>query len=440
VTLRELGNALSKAIAKIRRATFVDRKLVKEVIRDIQRALLYADVEAKLVLGLSRRVEERALKEEVPPGFTRRDVVLKVVYEELVNLLGGEKVAKVDIEKGKPYVLMLVGIQGCGKTTSAAKIALFYKRRGYKVGLVCADNFRPAALEQLKQLASQIGVPVYGREGMDPVRIAKEGVEYFEREGCDLIIIDTAGRHKEERSLLREMKELAEEIKPSEVMLVLDSTMGKQAGPQAKAFNEATPIGSIMLTKLDGAAKGGGALAAVVATGAKIKFIGNGEKVGDLEPFEPPSFVNRLLGMGDLATLAKRVKESYALSKGAVERILKGELTLLDLKEQLLAMRKMGPLSKILESIPGYKRLTPENVKLGEEKIKKWLAALDSMTKEELLKPSIIDRSRIRRIARGAGIQVREVRELLSTYLRMKKYVRRLSRGDLRRLTKLLGQ
>jgi len=439
MTVKDLGAALSRVLSKIRRATLVDRKLVREVIKDIQRALLYADVEARLVLEISRKIEERAFKEEVPPGFTRRDVVLKVVYEELINLLGGEVRPQVEIGEKRPHVIMLVGIQGSGKTTSAAKLASFYKRRGYKVGLVCADNFRPAALEQLRQLAAEVGVPVYGKPGADPVKVAKEGVDAFREEGYDLIIIDTAGRHKEEKGLLNEMRKLSEAISPDEVILVLDSTMGKQAGAQARAFNEATPIGSILLTKLDGAAKGGGALAAVVATGAKVKFIGNGEKVEDLEVFDPPSFVSRLLGMGDLAALIKAMKERGALSKELTERMLSGEFTLLDLKEQLVAMRRMGPLSKILELLPGSRGVSPEVAKLSEERVKRWLAALNSMTKEELLKPSIINRSRLKRIAKGSGLPVKDVKELLSTYNNMRKYMKRLSKRDIRRLSRLLG-
>ncbi|RLE73714.1 MAG: signal recognition particle protein Srp19, partial [Thermoprotei archaeon] len=263
MTLASLREGLSKAIAKIRRAPYVDEKLVKEVVRDIQRALLKADVDVRLVLSLSKTLERRLREEHPPPGFTRRDLALKVVYEELLKLLGGEKRFELAITK-RPYVVMLVGIQGSGKTTSAAKLAYYLKRKGYRVGLVCADNFRPGAAEQLRQLGEKVGVPVCAPlDAPSAVEMARRGVERLVREGCDVIIIDTAGRHKEESSLLKEMREMADAIRPDEIMLVLDATMGKTAGAHARAFHEATPIGSIFLTKLDGAARGGGALAAI---------------------------------------------------------------------------------------------------------------------------------------------------------------------------------
>jgi len=281
--LEELRKALRKFIG----STKSYERAVDDFIRDLQRVLIRADVNVRVVFNLSKRIRERALKEEPPPGVLRRDWFIKIVYEELTKLFGGEKEPKVDIEK-KPYILMLVGIQGSGKTTSAAKLALFYKRKGHRVGLVCADTFRPAAYEQLKQLGNKIGVEVYGNPRIkDSTKLALEGVSYFKGKGYDLVIIDTAGRHKEEKGLLEEMKQIAEKVKPNEIMLVLDATIGQQALPQAKAFHEATPIGSIMIAKLDGTAKGGGALSAVVATGAKIKFIGTGEDVKEIEVFNP---------------------------------------------------------------------------------------------------------------------------------------------------------
>ncbi|RLE90204.1 MAG: signal recognition particle protein [Thermoprotei archaeon] len=432
--LKSLSKSLIRAIDILRRATFVDRRIVKETIREIQRALLMADVDVRLVLELSRKIEKRVFEEDPPPGFTRRDIALKAVYEELLELLGGSKVTVTPTPSKFPYTIMLVGIQGSGKTTTAAKLAYFYKKKGFSVGLICADNYRPAALVQLKQLGDKVGVEVYGNPRLNPVEIAKRGIEYFKKKGKQIIIIDTAGRHKEERGLIEEMRKLAETIRPSEVMMVIDSTIGRQAGPQAAVFSKATPIGSIFLAKLDGSAKGGGAIAAIVATNAKIKFIGTGEDVSEIEVFNPQSFINRLLGLGDLQYLVKRLEEAKLSERIKLERIVSGKITLLDFREMLESMQSFGPLSKFLESIPGLKRIDEKVVSIGEEKIKRWRAILNSMTKEELLNPSIIDRSRSRRIAKGAGVTLKDVKDLLKSYSQMKKMQRALSKRDLRRI------
>lgn len=439
--LEELRNALRKFIGSPKSY----ERAVGEFIRDLQRILIKADVNVKVVFSLSKKIRERALKEEPPPGVLRRDWFIKIVYEELTKLFGGEKEPKVDIDK-KPYVLMLVGIQGSGKTTSAAKLALYYKRRGYRVGLVCADTFRPAAYEQLKQLGSKIGVEVYGNlREKDSVKIALEGVRYFKGKGYDLIIIDTAGRHKEEKGLLKEMKQIAEKIKPNEIMLVLDATIGQQALAQAKAFHETTPIGSIMIAKLDGTAKGGGAISAVVATGAKIKFIGTGEDVKEIETFNPPSFVSRILGLGDVKGLVEKIKqieEREELEKRQMKMLTTGKITMSDIYHQIKALRKMGPLSKILQLIPGIGLTLPidsQQIKITEEKMDKWLAIIQSMTYDELVKPEKIDKSRMRRIAIGSGTSIDDVKELLTYYKMMNRMLKQIKRrkGIFRRFPKI---
>ena len=438
--LEELRKALRKFIG----STKSYERAVDDFIRDLQRVLIRADVNVRVVFNLSKKIRERALKEEPPPGVLRRDWFIKIVYEELTKLFGGEKEPKIDIEK-KPYVLMLVGIQGSGKTTSAAKLALFYKRKGYRVGLICADTFRPAAYEQLKQLGSKIGVEVYGNpEIKDSIKLALEGVKYFKSKGYDLIIIDTAGRHKEEKGLLEEMKKIAEKVKPNEIMLVLDATIGQQALPQAKAFHEATPVGSIMVAKLDGTAKGGGAISAVVATGAKIKFIGTGEDVREIEVFNPPSFVSRILGLGDIKGLVERIRqieEREELEKRQMKILATGKITMRDIYQQIKALRKMGPLSKIIQLIPGMGLTLPldsQQIKLTEEKMEKWLAIIQSMTYDELEKPEKIDKSRIKRIAIGSGTSVDDVKELLTYYKMMNKMLKQFKRrkGVFRHLLK----
>ncbi|MBS7660205.1 MAG: signal recognition particle protein Srp54 [Candidatus Bathyarchaeia archaeon] len=428
MALERLGSSLHEALKKIFKAAVVDEAAIKELIRDVQRALLQADVNVKLVLEISKRIEDRAIKEKVPPGISRREHIIKVLYEELTRFLG-EKPVPLKVEPGKRKVVMLVGIQGSGKTTVAAKLARYYQKRGLKTALICADTYRPGAFEQLQQLANRIGVPVYGDpKSKQPVKIALEGLERFKN--YDLVIIDTAGRHKEEQELIKEMKALEDKIKPDEVILVIDGTIGQQAMVQAKAFSEATSIGSIIVTKLDGSARGGGALSAVAAIGAPIKFIGTGEKIDDIEPFVPSRFVGRLLGMGDLETLLEKVKEAEVkVPEKKAKAILSGKFTLTDMYEQFEAMRKMGPFQKILKMLPGMSYNVPdEMLEVAENKLEKWRVIIQSMTPEERENPKIINSSRIRRIARGSGTSEKDVKELLKQYVLMRRMLKALRR------------
>ncbi|PCN49986.1 signal recognition particle protein [Candidatus Geothermarchaeota archaeon ex4572_27] len=438
--LGKLSEALRAAISKFLGAPIADERAVRELIRDVQRALLQGDVNVELVLSLTRRVEEEALKSKPPPGITRRELALKAVYEELIRLLGGRP-SELRLDPKRLNVVMMVGVQGSGKTTSAAKLALFLKRRGFKPVLICADNYRPAAYEQLAQLGQRIGVPVLGGDRRrSPIELAREGVEAARRMGANVAIIDTAGRHKDEGSLMEEMRRMAEAVKPDEVMLVIDATIGQQAKAQAEAFNRTVKVGSIFLTKLDGAAKGGGALSAVAATGATIKFVGLGEDVDEIQLFDPRRFVNMLLGMGDLEALVEKVREAEVKpEKKTVEALLTGRFTLKDMLEQLESLRKLGPLRKVFELIPGLSlKLPPEAMEVAEEKLEKWSAALKSMTREEMERPEIINRSRIRRIARGSGVDPRDVKELIEQFNAMRRVMRQLVRRG-RKLSALLG-
>ncbi|WP_440058940.1 signal recognition particle protein Srp54 [Thermogladius sp. 4427co] len=404
---------------------------VNEFIKELQKELIRSDVNVKLVFELTKRIRERALGEKPPPGLTRKDWFLSIVYEELVKLFGGSEKPQVKPPL-KPWVILLVGLQGSGKTTTAGKLAFFYKLEGYRVGLVAADTFRPAAYEQLKMLGEQAGVPVYGEPGSrDAVGIAVRGVGYFRDRGFDIIIIDTAGRHHREEDLLEEMEEIAKSVKPNEVMLVLDASVGQQAYEIASKFHSRTPIGSIVVTKLDGTAKGGGALSAVAATGARIKFIGTGEKIDELEVFNPKSFVARIMGLGDIESLLERVKKAkIELSEKDVEDIIEGRVNMRIVYKQLVSLRKMGPLKKILEMIPGLQVKTPFEIdsRVLEEKMDKWIAAINSMTYEELDNPDIIDRDRIRRIAYGAGVDPEDVKLLLKQYQALKSLSKQLKR------------
>ncbi|MEM2369414.1 MAG: signal recognition particle protein Srp54 [Candidatus Bathyarchaeia archaeon] len=431
MVLDKLGSSLYESLKKVFGASIVDENVVRELIRDLQRALLQADVNVKLVLDLSKRIEERALKEKVPPGIPRKEHIIKVVYEEIVRLLG-EKPVPLNIKPGKRSVIMLVGVQGSGKTTTAAKLARFLQKRGFKTALICADTFRAGALAQLSQLATQINVPVYGDEKKkNPVEVVIDGLKRFE--DYDVVIIDTAGRHKDEKSLIEEMKVMQETIKPDEVIMVIDGTIGQQAAVQAKAFHETTPLGSIIVAKLDGSARGGGALSAVAATGAPIKFIGVGEKIDDVEVFDPPSFVGRLLGMGDLKGLIEKVKEAeLKVPERRAKAMLSGKFTLMDMYEQIEAMRSVGPFSRVLKMLPGLGYEIPEDVaNIAEEKLKKWRVIIQSMTPEERENPQMINASRVRRIARGSGTSEKDVKDLLNQYMWMRRMMKTLRRKGL---------
>jgi len=426
LVLDKLGSSLYDALRKVIRAPVVDEALVKELIRDFQRALLQADVNVQLVMELSQNIERRALKEELPPGISRREHVVKVVYDELTRFVG-EKQQEIRIQPGKQNVLMLVGIQGSGKTTTAAKLARYYQKRGLRTGLITSDTFRPGAYDQLKQLAEQIKVDFYGEpEAKDPAALASRGVDRFN--GYEVVILDTSGRHKEEKGLIEEMQRIASAVKPQEIVLVLDGTIGQQASAQAHAFKEATDVGSIIVSKLDGTARGGGALSGVAATGAPIKFIGTGEKIEDLEPFVPSRFIGRLLGMGDIDGLIAKVKEAdIEPSEKDVYKMLSGKFNLQDMYDQFEAMRKMGPIQKIISMVPGLGYQLPESeLENAEERLDRWKVIIQSMTVEEKEDPHIINASRIKRIARGSGTKESEIRELIKQYDAMRKMLKQL--------------
>jgi signal recognition particle subunit SRP54 len=432
MVLDKLGRALHGALQKLTKTTHVDKRAIKELVKDIQRALLQADINVQIVLELTKRIEKRALEEKLPSGMTRKEHVIKIVYEELSTLMG--RPAQLQLKPGQPTVLLMVGLQGCGKTTSVAKLATHFKKRGFKVGIICADTFRPGAYEQLSQLGEQVGVPVFGDpKAKDSIKLAKQGVERFKREGFELIIVDSAGRHRHEKALMEEMRKIAKNVKPDEVMLVVDGTLGQQTKDQAAAFKDATDIGSILVTKLDGTAKGGGALSAVAATSAPIKFIGVGEHVEDLEPFVPERFVARLLGMGDIETLLKRIEETARaeeIKPAEMKAILAGKMTLRDVYEQLEMLSKMGPLKKVLQMVPGLGMAVPdEQMRVGEEKLKRFKIIMQSMTPEELENPRLLNASRVRRVARGSGTSESDVKELLRQYELMRKLIKTMIKG-----------
>ncbi len=428
MVLDDLSDSLKGTLKKIVNAVYVDSKLIKEIVRDIQRALLQADVNVKLVLELSKKIEKRALQEKPPAGMSNREHVIRIVYEELANILGAARELPI-----KKQVIMMVGLYGMGKTTTCGKLATYFKKKGLRPVLIAGDVHRPAAYEQLKQIAEQVKVPFYGdKKEKDAVEVVKNGINKFKRT-VDVIIVDTAGRHKLEDELIDEMKEIFKATKPDEKLLVIDAAIGQQAGPQAKAFHDAVGITGIVLTKLDGTAKGGGALSAAAEVGAPIVFIGTGEHPGDFEKFDPTGFISRLLGMGDIKALLEKAEESLKGkdAEKTARRIMSGKFTLHDMYDQMDMISGMGSLRKIADmlpgSLPGKNKIKDEDMEDTEEKLRKFKVIMDSMTDEEMNNPNIIRASRIKRIARGAGVENKNVKELLKYYNVMRRTMKGLS-------------
>ena len=438
--LDSLREGLQAAVRKLVGTNVVDEKAVKEFVRDLQRTLIQSDVNVRIALEVSERVQKRALEEKAPGGVTKKDQIVSILYEELARLLGGE--GGLQLNKDKTNILVMLGVQGSGKTTVTAKLARFYSKRGFKVGVVAADTFRPGAVAQLKTLAASSGVDVYSDEKeKDAVKIAKEGRKQFEGTKS-LVIIDTAGRHKEEKGLLQEMKEVVGGVKPDATILVIDGTIGQQCYNQALAFHQAAPVGGIIVTKLDGAAKGGGALAASAATGARIFFIGTGERIDDLEEFVPTRFVGRLLGMGDLKALMDMVRDADVIvDERMTQRMMSGKMTMNDLLVQFDQMKKFGSMKKLLERIPGFSgQVDSKELDKAEDRVKVYKSIIQSMTEEEKTDPERINSSRLRRIAKGSGRTDKDVRELLARYKQMKSLVKTSKGRELRQMMRRLGE
>ena len=435
MVLDNLGKSIRKTLKKIAKANTVDEKLVKEVVRDLQRALISADVNVKLALEMSKKVEKRALEEEPPPGKSAREHVIRIIYEELVAILGEKR----DVPLKKHRILM-VGLYGQGKTTTSGKLANYFQKRGLSVGLIAGDVHRPAAYDQLKQIGEQVGVPVYGRPGEKKApKIVREGLEEFKN--TDVVIIDTSGRHSLEDDLIKEIKLVGKVADADEVFLVLDAAVGQQAGPQAKAFHDAVGVTGVIITKLDGSAKGGGALSAVAETGAPIVFIGTGEHMEDLEKFDPDRFISRLLGMGDIQGLIETAGEAMDEEKAEelARRMMSGKFNLIDMYDQMEAMTKMGPLKKVFSMLGLVDALSDEEVEKLQIQLRNFHIIMDSMTREELENPKIIKSSRIKRIARGSGRSPDDVRALLKHYNRSKKAIKGFS-GNRKMQRKLMKQ
>ncbi len=411
----DLGEGLRKAIAKLKGATIIDSKTIKEFNKELQKALLSADVDVKLVFELTKRIEDAALHEEVPPGVSQKDFILNKVYEELVRLMGSKYEPEI-----KPKRILLLGIYGSGKTTTAAKLAKFYQDRGLSAGLICCDVSRPAAYEQLEMLAKQASVAFFGIKGeKDAAKIAKAGVEALKDR--KILICDSSGRNALDKELTEELKRVANAFKPDEKLLVVNADIGQVASKQAKEFDDAVKINGVIITKLDGSGKGGGALSAVAAANARVTFIGTGEKLNALELYDPNKFVGRLLGIPDIEGIVSTVQEAIKEANIKPEEANIEELNFETFYTQLKAMSKMGPLKNMLNML-GIVDAPKEVISQSEEKMKKYKAIISSMTTEERRNEKLMhDSSRIRRVAKGSGTTEKDVRELLSDFAKMKK-------------------
>ncbi len=414
MVLDSLGKSLRGVLQKIARGGAVDEALLAEVVRDIQRALLQADVNVQLSLELTQRVRRRATQEKPPAGASLRDFLIRIIYEEIRGILGKDRPFEL-----KPKRILLAGLFGQGKTTTAGKLARYFQKRGVRVGLVAADVHRPAAVDQLEQLATKVGAEFYcNRAERRAEVIVREALAKFPPHLA--VIVDTAGRSGIDADLIAELKRVKDEAKPDEVLLVLDAAMGQTAGRSAQSFHQAVGLTGVIVTKLDGSAKGGGALSAVAVSGAPILFIGTGEHLDELERFDPTRFVSRLLGMGDIQTLLERFEElsDKEAAETAAKNLMSGRFTLRDMRSQLASLGEMGSFSKLLSMFPtmGPAKMDEKKVDETQVRLRRYRAILDSMNSEELSDASLLKSERIHRIARGSGQKPQEVRALLKQY------------------------
>ncbi len=412
--LDSLGKSLRGVLQKIARGGAVDEALLAEVVRDIQRALLQADVNVQLALDLTQRVRRRATQEKPPAGASLRDFLVRIIYEEIRGILGKDRPFEL-----KPKRILLAGLFGQGKTTTAGKLARYFQKRGVRVGLVAADVHRPAAVDQLEQLAAKVGAEFYCNRGERRAEvIVREALAKFPPHLA--VIVDTAGRSGIDADLIAELQRVRAELQPDEVLLVLDAAMGQTAGRSAEAFHKAAQITGVILTKLDGSAKGGGALSAVAVSGAPILFIGTGEHLDELERFDPTRFVSRLLGMGDIQTLLERFEElsDKEAAETAAKNLMSGKFTLRDMRSQLASIGEMGSFAKLLSMFPtmGGAKMDEKQMDQTQVRLRRYRAILDSMTPDELTDAALIKSERLHRIARGSGQRPQEVRGLLKQY------------------------
>ena len=426
-----LGDRLQNAIHKIKGYGKITEENISDMMREIRLALLEADVNYKVVKEFTKSVKEKALGEEVASSINPGDLFVKIVKDELTELLGGEQE---DIcLKGHPTVLMLVGLQGSGKTTTIGKLANFLrKKHSKKPLLVACDVYRPAAIEQLKQIGKQLNIEVYDEGKGNPVEISKNAINYANDHGYDYVLIDTAGRLHIDETLMDELENIRTEVSPDEILLVIDSMMGQDAINVITGFNEKLPLTGVILTKLDGDTRGGVALSVRHLTHVPIKFIGVSEKLDGLDSFDPERMAGRILGMGDIVSLVEKATEAIDEKEAekTAKRMQQGKFDLEDFLSTMKQMKKLGPLENLLKLIPGAKKMGLNNVKIDPKQLAHIEAIVLSMTPQERRHPEIIKASRKTRIASGSGTSVQEVNKLLQQFDQMKKMMKQFSNGN----------
>ena len=421
-----LTEKISAAFKKLRGKGRLKESDVKEAMREIRMALLEADVSYKVVKDFTKSVTERCVGTDVLEALSPAQMIIKIVNEELTKLMGSDA-KHISINPNGPTVVMLVGLQGAGKTTNGSKLAGLMKRQGKNPLLVACDVYRPAAIQQLKVCGEKLGIPVFEKGQIDPVQIAKEALTYARQRGHDMVFLDTAGRLHVDETLMEELKNIKATVKPDEIMLVVDAMTGQDAVNAAQSFNEWLDIDSVMLSKLDGDARGGAALSVRAITGKPIKFAGMGEKLEDIETFHPDRMASRILGMGDMLSLIEKAEKAYDAKKAAEmeERMKSNKFTLQDFYDQMVQLKSMGSMQDILAQLPGGAGM--KNVQLDEKAMGRTEAIILSMTPKERENPNIIGASRKKRIAAGAGVRVEDVNRLLKSFDQMKSMLKKFS-------------
>ena len=436
-----LSDKLANAFKKFKSKGKLTEKDVREGMREVKLALLEADVNFKVVREFVNKVTERAVGEEVLESLLPAQQIIKIVNEELVNLMGSEN-AKLEISSKPPTIIMMCGLQGAGKTTHCGKLASMYKKKGKNPLLVACDVYRPAAIDQLHVVGEQVGVPVFSMgSNISPVEIAKAGVEHARRHGHDMVFIDTAGRLHIDEKLMAELESIKNSLEVTEILLVIDSMLGQDAVNVAKSFNDLLDITGVVLTKMDGDTRGGAALSVRYITGKPIKFIGTGEKLDAIEPFYPDRLASRILGMGDMLSLIEKAEAAYDEKKAAEleKKMREATFTLDDYLEQLAQLKNMGSLESLLGMMPGMNSSALKDVKVDDRAMARTEGIILSMTKKEREKPEIINASRKKRIANGAGVGVEEVNRLLKSFEQMKKMMKQFSGAGGKRMMKRMG-
>jgi signal recognition particle subunit SRP54 len=430
-----LSDKLDSVFRKLKGHGKLSEKNIEEGLKEVRMALLEADVHYRVAKKFIAAVKERALGQEVLASLTPGQQVVKIVNEELTELMGSSH-EDLNLSGPSPVALMLVGLQGSGKTTTAGKLAVFLRNKGRKPYLVPADVYRPAAIDQLKKLGSQLDVPVFSSTvDMDPVQICREAKTAAHRQDCDTLLLDTAGRLHVDEELMNELSRIKNELKPSDILLVADAMTGQDAVNIARSFDETLDIGGVVLTKMDGDARGGAALSIKSITGKPIKFIGVGEKLSELEPFHPDRLASSILGMGDVLTLIEKAQDAVDEKKAAEleKKLRKSQFTLEDFRDQMVQIRKMGSLSDIMKMIPGMGKMKQlKNLDVDETEFVRIEAIINSMTPRERQQHTIINGSRRRRIAKGSGTRVQDVNRLLKNYVQMLKMLKKINKGGMR--------